>query len=159
MPLKLKNYYCGAFILFFISCNQSVNTSVVSTASIANDNITVVNEKYYKGALTNGMKRDSIFFTVSADNKTLSDLTFKGYWRCAGKLERSFSGPEGSFKIKDGKVNDHISEPPDGGSTAWRFDLDAEIKNDKASGTFRMNIANLDCNTGKLNFTAVKYKK
>lgn len=111
-------------------------------------------ERHFKGAFSNGMKGDSIFFTVSADNKTLSNLTFKGYWRCSGKLERTTAGPDGSFKIIDGKINDHISEPPDGGSTAWRFDLNTEILDDKAEGTFRMNINNLGCDTYLLKFTA-----
>jgi len=112
-------------------------------------------EKHFRGAFTNGMKGDSIFFTVSADNKTLSNLTFKGYWRCSGSLERTLTGPSGTYSINNGKVSGHLSEPPDGGSTAWRFDVDAEIKENTASGSFRMNINNLGCDTYKLQFTAV----
>lgn len=108
----------------------------------------------FKGAISNGMKGDSIFFTVSADGKKLSNLTFKGYWRCSGKLEQTFTGPEGSYTINNGKVQGHISEPPNGGSTAWRFDVEAAIQDKKASGTFRMNINNLGCDTYLLKFTA-----
>jgi hypothetical protein len=52
-------------------------------------------------------------------------------------------------------VSGHLNEPPDGGSTAWRFDIDAQINQTSASGTFRMNINNLGCDTYKLQFTAV----
>jgi hypothetical protein len=110
--------------------------------------------RHFAGALSNGMKGDSIFFDVSADGRKLENLTFKGYWRCSGKLEQTTVGPDGAFTINAGKVDDHISEPPNGGSTAWRFDLKADIQADKASGTFRMNINNLGCDTYLLNWTA-----
>lgn len=114
-------------------------------------------EKHFRGAISNGMKGDSIFFTVSPDSKTLSDLTFKGYWRCSGTLESTTAGPKGSFEINNGKVSGHISEPPDGGSTAWRFQLDANVHDNNADGTFRMNINNLGCDTYELKFTASVY--
>jgi hypothetical protein len=110
--------------------------------------------RHYAGALSNGMKGDSIFFDVSADGKKLENLIFKGYWRCSGKLEQTRVGPDGSFIIQNGKVDGHISEPPGGGSTAWRFDLKATLQGSKASGTFRMNINNLGCDTYLLNWTA-----
>lgn len=108
----------------------------------------------FRGAFSNGMKGDSIFFTVSPDGKKLSDLTFKGYWRCSGSLEQTLTGPEGTFDIVNGRANGHLSEPPNGGSTAWRYDIDATISGKKASGTFRMNINNLGCDTYLLKFTA-----
>ncbi|MDB5201404.1 MAG: hypothetical protein JWQ27_813 [Ferruginibacter sp.] len=110
--------------------------------------------RHFAGAISNGMKGDSLFFDLSADGSKLDNLTFKGYWRCSGKLESTRVGPEGSFKVLNGKVNDHISEPPNGGSTAWRFDLDATIKGNTAAGTFRMNINNLGCDTYVLKWTA-----
>ena len=111
-------------------------------------------KKHYEGEISNGMKGDKISFDVSADGKKLENLTFIGYWRCSGKLEQTTAGPEGSYDIVDGKVNGHISEPPGGGSTSWRFDLEAVIDGNKASGSFRMNINNLGCDTYKLNWTA-----
>jgi hypothetical protein len=108
----------------------------------------------FRGAVSNGMKGDSISFVVSGDGKRLEELTFKGYWRCSGKLESILAGPEGSFNIIDGKVDDHISEPPDGGSTAWRFQLKTEINDGRAPGEFRMNINNLGCDTYLLKFEA-----
>lgn len=109
---------------------------------------------HFEGAFSNGMKGDSISFDISADGKSLSNLTFKGYWRCSGRLESTIAGPEGAFTIIDNKVNDHISEPPNGGSTAWRYDLEADINGNTASGNFRMNINNLGCDSYKLKWTA-----
>ena len=124
----------------------------VSNASLKKE--VSVSKKHFKGALSNGMKGDSISFDISADGKRLENLTFKGYWRCNGRLESTRVGPDGFYQIVNNKVNDHISEPPDGGSTAWRFDLQASIAGNSASGTFRMNINNLGCDTYKLNWTA-----
>lgn len=135
----------------------NASTNETATPTITNQEETPEPPKFrhYAGALSNGMKGDSLFFDVSADGKKLENLTFKGYWRCSGKLEQTTVGPDGAFTIKGGKVDEHISEPPNGGSTAWRFDLQANIQGNKASGTFRMNINNLGCDTYKLNWTAV----
>jgi len=114
-----------------------------------------VGKRRYVGPISNGMKGDSIFLVLSEDGKKIEDLTFKGYWRCSGKLEQTTAGPEGTFDVKNGIVNGILVEPPDGGATAWRFELQATIDEAKASGTFRMNINNLGCDTYKLNFTAV----
>jgi hypothetical protein len=143
-------------IVFFSITGMLVSMFAFINKNSITSNITA-KEKHFKGAFSNGMKGDSIFFTVSADNNTLSELTFKGYWRCSGTLERTAAGPEGTFSIINGKVNDHISEPPGGGSTAWRFDLNTEISSDKAEGTFRMNINALGCDTYLLKFTAEAY--
>lgn len=111
-------------------------------------------KKHFRGAISNGMKGDSLSFDISADGKKLENLTFKGYWRCAGRLESTTVGPDGAFTIVGNKVNEHISEPPNGGSTAWRFKLVADITGNTAAGTFRMNINNLGCDTYELKWTA-----
>lgn len=117
-------------------------------------------KRHFAGALIGGFKRDSIFFDVSADGKKLENLTFKGHWRCNGKLERIAAvGPDGSFPITKGVAKGYISDPPDGGATAWRFDIDTKITGNTATGTFRMNINNLGCDTYLLKFTAVTIKK
>ncbi|HSF54081.1 MAG TPA: hypothetical protein VLA71_10030, partial [Algoriphagus sp.] len=103
----------------------------------------------------NGMKGDSLFFDVSADGTKLENLTFKGYWRCDGVLEQITVGPDGDYPITSEKVGGHITEPPNGGATAWRFEVNGEIQESKASGTFRMNINALGCDTYKLDWTAV----
>ena len=149
--------------LFFVAtiaigCIDSAATSDKTDSAVKMDERKepIAERKHFAGAFSNGMKGDSISFDISADGKKLENLTFKGYWRCNGKLESVFVGPDDAFVLVDNKVNDHISEPPDGGSTAWRFDLNAAINGNEASGTFRMNINNLGCNTGTLSWTAKK---
>ena len=141
-----------------LSCSHTAtNTATpVTSATTATTTDEPATVRHYAGALTNGMKGDSLFFDVSADGKHLQNLTFKGYWRCSGRLEQTTVGPDGAFPIENGKVAGHITEPPDGGSTAWRFELEADLQGDKASGSFRMNINNLGCDTYKLQWTAVQ---
>ena len=132
--------------------------SAATTKAVSIESAVAV-KRHFKGAFSNGMKGDSISFDISPDGKKLENLTFSGYWRCSGKLEQTVVGPEGAFTIVNNKVNDHISEPPDGGSTAWRFELKALINGKSASGTFRMNINNLGCDTYELKFTAKEVTK
>jgi hypothetical protein len=151
-------YQALLLISLFVGAVSCGNKAASSQDTYIDEPVVVANKtvKKFKGAFSNGMKGDSIFFTVSADQKKLMDLTFKGYWRCNGKLEMlPAAGPEGSFTIAGGKVEGSISEPPGGGSTSWRFELDARIDEEKASGSFRMNINNLGCDSYKLNFSAV----
>lgn len=149
----------GILSIVLLSCNSAPtnNTTSANPADNTNKKPATASKatRHFRGAFSNGMKGDSISFDVSADGTKLENLTFKGYWRCAGKLESTIAGPDAAFTIKDGKVNDHILEPPGGGSTAWRFDLEANIDGARAEGNFRMNISNLDCNSYKLNWTAV----
>jgi len=153
--IRLLPHLLLSTFLFF-SCNSSTskvdeNTKVLDVAEKTTGKPGIM---HFEGAFSNGMKGDSISFDISADGKTLSNLTFKGYWRCSGRLESTTAGPEGSFTIIDNKVNDHIAEPPGGGSTAWRYDLEADIKSNTAKGSFRMNINNLGCDSYKLMWTA-----
>ena len=149
-------------IIFASSCGNTTNKEATpatqTTAAVEETSPEAAKARQFAGAFSNGMKGDSIFFDISADGKRLENLTFKGYWRCSGRLEQTTVGPEGSYTIKDGKVSGHITEPPGGGSTAWRFELDGAIQSNKASGTFRMNINNLGCDTYKLQWTAVPKK-
>lgn len=150
-----RNFRSISFIcIFLIACNSGIKEQQ-PVAAIKNDvELPDLAGKHFEGVISNGMKGDKISFDISADGKKLTNLTFKGYWRCNGTLESTTAGPEGAFDIVNGKVSGHISEPPNGGSTAWRFDLEASIEGKKASGTFRMNINNLGCDTYKLNWTA-----
>jgi hypothetical protein len=153
--IKKKKLHSFAILcLLAIACNSGNNEQTQVASINTEPNSQTFAGKHFKGSLSNGMKGDSISFDVSTDGRKLTNLTFKGYWRCSGKLESTTAGPDGSFDIVNGKVNGHISEPPNGGSTAWRFDLTATIEGTKASGTFRMNINNLGCDTYKLNWTA-----
>ncbi len=153
-------YFFQVLTLFgLISCTNATGSGpqIIATGNPIEPITQSAGVKHFKGALTGGLKGDSIFFDVSANGKKLENLTFKGYWRCNGKLERLAAvGPDGAFDIVNGIAKGHISEPPDGGSTAWRFDIDATIKGKTATGTFRMNINNLGCNTYLLKFTAVQ---
>lgn len=141
-------------IFWIIACNN-VQTNAASSNSVYHQNELSAKTKHFKGAISNRMKGDSLSFDLSPDGKKVTNLTFNGYWRCSGKLERQpAAGPEGSFDVVNGKVDGHISDPPNGGSTSWRFDLKASIESNKASGTFRMNINNLGCDTYLLKFEA-----
>lgn len=154
----MKPVLFGILLATFFACTNatvSADTNETIDPSI-NTPAETTAIKHFKGALEGGFKGDSIFFDISADGKKLQNLTFKGYWRCSGKLEQIRAvGPEGSFDVINGIAKGHISDPPNGGSTAWRFDIDATIKGNTATGTFRMNINNLGCDTYLLKFKAV----
>jgi hypothetical protein len=107
----------------------------------------------WTGAVSNGMKGDKISFVVSPDGKTLSELTFDGYWRCSGKLEHQVVGPKDVFPIVNGKVEGVALDPPTGGT--WRFELHGNFADKTAAeGTFRMNITGLGCDTYQLKWAA-----
>ena len=110
--------------------------------------------KTFTGSLSNGMKGDKITFTLAADGKTVEEVTFSGYWRCGGKLEQITVGPDEGFAVKGNVISGVVLEPPAGGATAWRFELNGEIKGKTANGTFRMNINALKCDTHLLKWTA-----
>ncbi len=153
MPFLFYALFMGFTLL------SGCNSSEISLPNAENIQVEIPAEnvfakKHFRGAISNGMKGDSLSFDISADGKKLENLTFKGYWRCAGRQERTTVGPDGAITIVGNKVNEHISEPPNGGSTAWRFKLVADIKGNTAAGTFRMNINNLGCDSYELKWTA-----
>jgi len=156
----MKNifYILTALVAGCANTSGEKGATVLEGPATSETSVEAAMVRHYAGSFSNGMKGDSIFFDVSADGKKLQNLTFKGYWRCSGKLEQTTVGPDSSFTIKDGKVDGHISDPPNGGSTAWRFELKADIQPSKASGTFRMNINNLGCDTYVLQWTALPKK-
>lgn len=100
------------------------------------------------------MKGAKLTFTLSADEKSISDVTFIGYWRCSGRLELTTLGPSGAVKVQNGNVSAIVVEPENGGATAMRYEINGTIKGKQASGTFRMNLNALGCDTYKLNWTA-----
>lgn len=110
--------------------------------------------RHFVGSFSNGMKGAKFSFDISEDGQRMENVIYQGYWYCGSKLELTTAGPDGHFTIQGNKVEEFVVEPPDGGSTAWRFDMTADFQGDTASGTFRMNINNLGCNTGMLNWTA-----
>lgn len=147
------------FVLLFTSCSNETNNTKLAGSKTETKNETSsssVPDGFYEGPFTNGMKETFISFQVANNGTELRDLTFKGYWRCDGKLELTKMGPEGKFSIANGKVEGHITEPEGGGATAARFELLANFTGNSAEGDFRMNINALNCDTYKLNWKASK---
>jgi hypothetical protein len=111
-------------------------------------------QQKFTGTFSNGYKGAKLSFVLSADKKWIKDLTFTGHWRCGGSTENITAGPEKAFPIKNGQVDAAITDPENGGSSAFRFNLKGLIKGNTASGTFRMSITGLSCDTYLLNWTA-----
>jgi hypothetical protein len=109
---------------------------------------------HWAGTISNGMKGDKISFDVTPDGRSVSNVTFQGYWRCSGKLEQTTAGPTHAFPLNAGKASGVVVDPPSGGATAWRFEFDGDIGKAAAKGTFRMNINGLGCDSYKLQWTA-----
>ncbi|MBA2746199.1 MAG: hypothetical protein H0U44_08245 [Flavisolibacter sp.] len=150
-------FFCFASAWLLISCSDAGTTQQKQLPDpekplTVSENKTYGRDGRYTGAFSNGMKETYISFDVSGNE--LKNLTFKGYWRCDGKLEQTILGPEKSFIITADKVNGNLSEPEDGGATAIRYELEASFDGATASGTFRMNINALACDTYKLTWTA-----
>ena len=111
-------------------------------------------QQKFAGSFSNGYKGAKLSFVLSADRKTIRDFTFTGYWRCGGSTESIIAGPEKSLPVKNGEVHAVITDPENGGSSAFRFNINGAIKANTASGTFRMSITGLSCDTYLLNWTA-----
>ncbi len=156
----MKTLFAFTFLLVFFSCANDNNTASASTgtSTAKNENAATSSaiDGFYEGPFTNGMKETFISFQVFNNGTELKDLTFKGYWRCDGKLELTKMGPEGKFAIVNGKVKAHITQPEGGGATATRFELLANFSGNSAEGHFRMNINALNCDTYNLNWKANK---
>ena len=148
--MKLYVLLCAALS---IACtNASSDPKTVADTSFSTE--TNGKKQHWEGAFTNGMKQTFISFDVSADGKQIQNLTFKGYWRCSGKLTQDIMGPKKSFTITGNKADGVIVEPEGGGATATRYELHATFTGNTAEGTFRMNINGLGCDTYKLNWVA-----
>lgn len=111
-------------------------------------------QQKFTGTFSNGYKGGKVSFVLSADKKTIRDFTFTGHWRCSGSVESITAGPEKAFPVKNGSVDVVITEPENGGASAFRFAIKGAINGKAASGTFRMSIAGLSCDTYLLNWTA-----
>lgn len=142
---KRKIHSISFICLFVVACNSGSKEQSQKNSFAG---------KHFEGSFSNGIKGDKISFDISSDGKRLINLTFKGYWRCDGRLESTTAGPKGAYDIVVGKVSDVISESPTGGSTVWHFGLQATLHGTTATGNFRMNINNLGCDTYRLNWTA-----
>lgn len=112
-------------------------------------------QQKFTGTFSNGYKGATVSFVLSADKKSVSNFTFKGYWRCGGSTEQITAGPAKSFPVINGKIDAAITDPANGGSSAFRFKLNGTVNGNTASGTFRMSITGLSCDTYLLKWTAV----
>jgi hypothetical protein len=111
-------------------------------------------QQKFNGTFSNGYKGGKLSFVLSADKKWIKDFTFTGHWRCGGSTESITAGPEKAFPVKNGQVDAVISDPENGGSSAFRFNLKGTIRGNTANGAFRMSITGLSCDTYLLNWTA-----
>ncbi|WP_207425619.1 hypothetical protein [Pedobacter sp. SYSU D00535] len=111
-------------------------------------------QKKFNGTFSNGYKGAKISFELSKDGKTIKNLTFNGYWRCGSSTEQITAGPEKPISVANGVIKSVITDPENGGASAFRFDIQGTVKGNTASGTFRMSIAGLSCDTYLLNWTA-----
>jgi hypothetical protein len=111
-------------------------------------------QQKFSGSFSNGYKGAGLSFVLSADKKTIKDFTFTGHWRCGGSVESITAGPEKAFPVKNGVVDVVITDPENGGASAFRFNIKGTVKGNTASGTFRMSITGLSCDTYQLNWTA-----
>mgnify|MGYP004531587365 CR=1 FL=1 len=109
---------------------------------------------HWTGTISNGMKGDKISFDVAPDGKTVSNLTFRGYWRCSGQMEQLAAGPKQTFTLQNGKSSGVVVDPATGGTSARRYEFDGSIGKAAAQGTFRLHINGLSCDTYKLQWTA-----
>ena len=129
-------------------------TTVVLTLVAGLAALSAAAQQKFTGTFSNGYKGSKVSFVLSADKKTISDFTFIGHWRCSGSIESITAGPEKTFPVKGGLIDVVITDPENGGASAFRFAIKGTVKGATASGTFRMSIAGLSCDTYTLNWTA-----
>jgi hypothetical protein len=151
---RMKTYlYVSIFSLLSLACNSSVNTALEPKEEITSGTEKMEENNnagagHWKGSFSNGMKGATISFDV--DGKQVKDLTFKGYWRCDGKLELTTIGPSTAYAIKGKAVDGTIKE------SGFYFEVHGNFNGNKASGTLRFAFVAGGCDTYKLNWTAEK---
>ena len=140
------------FSLFSLACNSSVNTTLEPkeeiTSATAKEEDGSVGAGHWTGNFSNGMKGAIISFDVVKNE--VKNLTFKGYWRCDGKLELTTIGPDAGYVIKGNAVDGTNKE------SGFYFELHGTFNGNKASGTLRFAFVAGGCDTYKLNWTAAK---
>ncbi|RZK15957.1 MAG: hypothetical protein EOO56_21630 [Hymenobacter sp.] len=110
----------------------------------------------YQGAFSNGVKGDTISFVLSADGKTISDLAFKGYWRCAGKLQLlAAPGPRGTYTVSNGTIADRLCEGSQKNGPDNCFELSGKINGAAANGKLRLRNTAKQCDSDQLLWSAV----
>lgn len=108
----------------------------------------------WTGEVTGGYTGNRISFVVADGGSRLEDITFEGHWDCADGIDQTTLGPTGSHPVVGGAIRVDAVEPPDGGATAQRFTMDGAISGTAASGTLRISINALGCDTRVLRWSA-----
>lgn len=133
---------------------MKIYLSLLLTVLVLVTGYTARGQQKFTGTFSNGYKGGKLSFVLSADKKTISDFTFSGHWRCSGSVESITAGPEKAFAVKKGVVDAVITDPEGGGASAFRFAIKGAVSGKTASGTFRMSITGLSCDTYLLHWTA-----
>ncbi|GGM16958.1 hypothetical protein [Deinococcus aerophilus] len=114
----------------------------------------------FKGELTGDFRGNTISFRVSADGKTISDVTMTGYWRCSDSLTNTtyktnprvigaLGAMPGTVAVKQGKFETTAKKP----YLAWDFE-GRFTSVDVAEGSFMAQ--SMDCTSYRLKFKAVR---
>jgi hypothetical protein len=108
----------------------------------------------WAGVAEGGYKGDSVLFTVSPDGREVTDVEFRGHWRCGPSpssrtIKRMDVGHvPGAFAIAPaGSFGEEKREP----YLLWT--LAGQFAGDSASGTIRIEY-DTECDTYKLAWTA-----
>ncbi|HEU0015441.1 MAG TPA: hypothetical protein VFQ45_17255 [Longimicrobium sp.] len=135
------------------SAESSASASAATPDAAPGDaatNASIVRAGRWVGEAANGFKGDSILFTVSGDGRTVSDVEFRGHWRCEGYTKRVDVGHvPGAFTVAaDGAFSEARREP----YLLWT--VDGKFTGaDAASGTLRIEY-DTECDTHELEWTA-----
>lgn len=108
----------------------------------------------WTGEATGGYTGNRISFTVSPDGARMEDVTFEGHWDCEDGIETATLGPTAAFPLTGDSISILSVEPEDGGATAQRFDMQGRFAGGRASGTVRINLNALGCDTRVLSWSA-----
>lgn len=108
----------------------------------------------WQGEVTGGYTGNRIAFTLADGGARIADIVFTGHWDCADGIETTTSGPSAAFPVSGGRIAIESAEPPGGGATATRFVMNGQLAGDSASGTLRVNINALGCDTRELSWSA-----
>jgi hypothetical protein len=108
----------------------------------------------YEGEFQSGYRDTKISFNVSQDGKQVSDLSFSGNLKCDSSIQQIKITTSKPLALTNGKVDGIVSDPEDGGPTAWHFEIHGFVLKGKATGTFRLHNTNLGCDTHKLKWSA-----
>lgn len=105
----------------------------------------------WRGTVTNQKGNQTITFRVSGDGRTISDITFVGYWRCSGRTGSTRNAPPQNVSISDGAFSSTQNDKP---SRLWYEFIGEFSSATTAAGTLRMAFAGTECDTYKLQWTA-----